>query len=110
MSEKFREKKDINKKVFIDLIIYFCSIVLIVPMFNIIIYYSRGIQSSEANQMKICWPLLLMLSILIILHVYQISSFHRKTFLNKKILEIKSTPNYTKPSKYFIENRNNTLF
>jgi hypothetical protein len=119
---KFRKKKEINKKVFIDLIIHFCSIILILPIFNIIIYYSLHIESFEANQMEIYWPLLLIISILIILHVYQTSAFHRNTFLNKNILldtinkahlnilQIKSTPNYTKPSKYLIQNQHQTHF
>jgi hypothetical protein len=62
------------------------------------------------------------MSILIILHVYQTTLFHRKTFLNKNILqntfnkaqlnilEIKSTPNSTKSSKYFIQNQDRTHF
>jgi len=68
--------------------------------------------------LKTYWSLLLIISILIILHVYQTSSFHQKIFLNKNILQnrinkahlnilqIKSTPNYTKSSNYFIKNKN----
>ncbi|CAF1650034.1 unnamed protein product, partial [Adineta ricciae] len=119
---RIRKKQFSPESIWSDLMVYFCSICLIVSISNIIIYYSRHIVSTNANQMEIYWPLLLIISLLTILHVYQTSSFHRKTFRNKnilkntyidahlQILEIKSTPNTTKLSTFFVADTSDTRF
>ncbi|UJR24771.1 hypothetical protein I4U23_006145 [Adineta vaga] len=119
---KIRKNKFIDKEISFDLIVNFCSIILILSIFNVIIYYSHNISSIDVNQMEIYWPLLLIISILIILHVYQTSSFHRRTFFNRnllkntyhtahlQLLEIKSTPNNTKLSTYSIDYQSKSHF
>ena len=119
---KFQENEEINEKTFIDLLVYICSIVFLFNLFTLIIYYSYNISSIEVNQMEIFLPLSLIISILIILYVYQSSLFHQKTFSNRKfiekvyneaylkILEINSQPNYTIPSKLPVSKNLTTNF
>ena len=87
--------------------IHLSSISLIVALIGIFTFHFDLIPSLKSHRLEVYWPLGSVLSILIILHVYEFSSSHRKRYFNGNqvermfekaeldILEARSSPNQT---------------